>query len=91
MCTPARQLLNLRPLLPQVDKIYEYLSRSREADAPDVRYDVTPRRADSAVTQRGVYLREPQDARLPITVQVCVQLCVNEVHQPPHPPQRIMH
>jgi hypothetical protein len=35
----------------------------------DLRLEVTARRSDSSATRRGIYLRDPQDARHPMTFQ----------------------
>ena len=35
----------------------------------DLRFEVTARRSDSSATRRGIYLRDPQDARHPMTFQ----------------------
>ena len=46
----------------QVDKAFEYLESSAEVDRPDVRYQVTTRRSDSAATNRGILLRDTDES-----------------------------
>ena len=35
----------------------------------DVRFEVTARRSDGSASRRGIYLRDPQDAKQPLTFQ----------------------
>ena len=49
----------------QVHRAFDYLSKSGEVDQPDVRYEVKVKRADSSVSQRGIYLREPLEMSQP--------------------------
>lgn len=54
----------------QVQKAFEYVSKTEEVDVPDVRYEVTARRSDSAVSQRGILLRDPLESVKAVT-HVC--------------------
>lgn len=56
----------------QVDKAFDLLLKTEDYDSPDVRYEVKVKRSDSAVTGRGVYLREPADIVHPISHIVSV-------------------
>ena len=70
-------LLLLPPL--QVQKAFEYVSKSEEVDTPDVRYDVTARRSDSAVSQRGIMMRDPLESLKPVTYVCDVHPKLHEV------------
>ena len=63
----------------QVRKAFEYVSKSEEADKPDVRYEVTARRSDSAVTQRGIIMREPLESSKAVTYICDVHPKLHEV------------
>lgn len=39
------------------------------ANTADLRFEVSARRSDSSAARRGIYLREPEDARQPLTFQ----------------------
>lgn len=53
-------------------KAFEYLSRSGEADTPDVRYEVAVKRTDSNAEGRGVYVRDAQPLAAPCAFNVTV-------------------
>ena len=65
----------------QVDKAFEYLENSAEADRPDVRYQVTARRSDSAATNRGILLRDTVESAQPRTYACEVSPQLHEVRQ----------
>jgi hypothetical protein len=44
----------------------------------DLRFEVAARRSDSACTCRGIYLRDPQEARTPLTFHVDVSPRLHE-------------
>ena len=54
----------------QVHKAFDYLSKSTDVDTPDVRYEVSVKRSDSAVSQRGVYARGDVDTATAMTYNV---------------------
>ena len=65
-CVTLRQTPLLREQCRlQVHRAFDYLSKSGEVDQPDVRYEVKVKRADSSVSQRGIYLREPLETAQP--------------------------
>ena len=66
-------------LLLQVQKAFEYVSKSEEVDTPDVRYDVTARRSDSAVIQRGILMRDPLESLKAVTYVCDVHPKLHEV------------
>ncbi|PRW39066.1 Tripeptidyl-peptidase 2 isoform A [Chlorella sorokiniana] len=63
----------------QVDSAYKYLRRSAELDVPaDLRFEVTARRSDGSSSRRGIYLRDPQGAKQPLTFHVDVSPKLHE-------------
>ena len=62
-----------------MQKAFEYVSKSEEVDKPDVRYEVTTRRGDSAVTQRGIIMREPLESSKAVTYICDVHPKLHEV------------
>lgn len=63
----------------QVDAAYKYMCRSAAVDVPaDLRFEVTARRSDSSATKRGIYLRQPDDTRHPLTFNVDVTPMLHE-------------
>ena len=53
-------------------KAFEYLAQSADADTPDARYGVSVRRADSTMSQRGVYERDAAPLAAPIAYNVTI-------------------
>lgn len=65
----------------QVDAAWAYLERTRELApaAEEPVYEVRARRSDASVSGRGIFLREPLDARAPVTCTVDVRPVVHAV------------
>jgi hypothetical protein len=64
----------------QVDKAIAYLEKSAELDGREnAVYEIRTKRTDGSASGRGIYLREPLDARQPVSVTVEVKPVVHEV------------
>lgn len=77
--TALPSFLLLVLLLLQVQKAFEYVLKSEEVDSPDVRYDITSRRSDSAVSQRGILMRDPLESLKAVTYVCDVHPKLHEV------------
>lgn len=76
--SPDSVLTHGRGLL-QVDAAYKYLRRSAEVDVPaDLRFELTTHRSDGSASGHGIYLRDPADARQPLTFRVDVSPRLHE-------------
>ncbi len=66
----------------QVDKAIAYLEKSAELDGREnAVYDIKTKRTDGSASGRGIYLREPLDARQSMSVTVDVKPVIHEVPQ----------
>ena len=63
-----------------MDEAFQYLTNMREADQPDVRYEVSVTRGDTQAQSRGVYLREPADSARPVRFTAKVEATFHEVN-----------
>ncbi|CAK0779170.1 hypothetical protein CVIRNUC_004710 [Coccomyxa viridis] len=64
----------------QVDQAISYLEKSADLDDRDAAvYEIRTKRTDGSASGRGIYLREPLEARQPVSVTVEVKPVIHEV------------
>ena len=67
----------------QVDQAISYLEKSADLDNRDAAvYEIRTKRTDGSASGRGIFLREPLEARQSVSVTVDVKPVIHEVCHP---------